>query len=158
MIPGIIIYFLCMFFVKLERGIFRGTGMAQLVRHLTLGFGSGHGLTALWVQAPHWALCWEYGACWGFSLSLSLSAPPPLMLSLSLSNKWSQKKFFKWKEILILWLFLVFFPPLDLELHEISKEVHLSVRFFFSVPQTHDRYTINIGRCYGLSVCVLSKS
>ena len=35
----------------------RGARVAQSVKHLTFGFGSGHDLTALWVQAPQWALC-----------------------------------------------------------------------------------------------------
>ena len=35
----------------------RGTWVAQSVKRLTLGFGSGHGLAVSWVQALHWALC-----------------------------------------------------------------------------------------------------
>ena len=59
--------------------------MAQLVKHPTLGFGSGHDLTAgglkpasgfmLMVQSLLGILC------------LPLSAPPLLRLSLNLSNK-----------------------------------------------------------------------
>lgn len=48
------------------------------------------------------------------------------------------------------------FPPLDSELGEISKRVHLSINFFL-VPKTHDRCAVNIGGCYGLSVCVPSE-
>lgn len=47
-------------------------------------------------------------------------------------------------------------PPLDSELHEISKGVRLSISFFL-VPKTHDRCAVNIGGCYGLNVCVPSK-
>ena len=51
--------------------ITRGAWVVQVVKCLTLGFGSGHDLVASWVQAPHWALCWRCGVCLGFSFSLS---------------------------------------------------------------------------------------
>ena len=60
----------------------KGTWVAQLVKCLTLGYGSGHDLTVLWVQAPRWAPCWQHRACLGFSVP-SLSALLPLTLSLS---------------------------------------------------------------------------
>ena len=43
---------------------------------LALDFGSGHDLSVAWVWAPHWALCWQLGACLGFSLALSLCPSP----------------------------------------------------------------------------------
>ena len=39
-----------------------------------------------WVRVPHQALCWQRGACLGFSLSPSPSAPPLLALFRSLSK------------------------------------------------------------------------
>ena len=48
-----------------------------------------------WVQVPSWALCWQRGACLGFSVSLSLCLSPACALSLSLSlkiNKLALKK------------------------------------------------------------------
>ena len=59
--------------------------MAQSVKHLTLGFGSGHDLTVLKVepciglQSDSVELAWD-------SLFPSLSAPPQLALSVSLSK------------------------------------------------------------------------
>ena len=63
--------------------------MAQSVKHPTLDFGSGHDLTVLWVQAPHWALGWQCRACLRFPLSLSFSLclSPALTLSFSKNNK-----------------------------------------------------------------------
>ena len=59
----------------------RGPWVAQSVKHLTLGFGSGHNFTARGMKSPHNALQRQYRDCLGFSLSAS----PPLVLSLSLS-------------------------------------------------------------------------
>ena len=56
---------------SVEMHLYGGAWVAQLVEYLTLGFSSDHGLTALWVGAPHQALHWQWGACVGFSLSLS---------------------------------------------------------------------------------------
>ena len=36
-----------------------------------------------WDGTPRWALCWQYGACLGFSISLSLCTSPPLTLAIS---------------------------------------------------------------------------
>ena len=56
--------------------------MAQLVKRLTLDFGSGHDLTIHELE-PVIGLCaGRVEPAWDF-LSLSLSAPPLLMLSLS---------------------------------------------------------------------------
>ena len=57
---------------------------------------------SLWVQAPHWALCWQFRA-WSLfwilcvCVSLSLCPPPPtlLILSLSLSKIKIKKNFNK---------------------------------------------------------------
>ena len=92
------IYFHCLLYLSHKQIMWRflkmhllgwGTWMAQLVEHLTLVFGSGHDITVLWVQAPGRALCWQHGACLGFSLSPSFSLPLPhsLCLCLSLKNK-----------------------------------------------------------------------
>ena len=43
-----------------------------------LGFGSGHRSHGLWIWTPPQALCWQHGACLGFSLSPCLSVPPLL--------------------------------------------------------------------------------
>ena len=54
--------------------IFRGTWVAQSVKHLTLGFGSGHDLVTHKFE-PRIGLCAdssEPGACFGFCVSLSL--------------------------------------------------------------------------------------
>ena len=58
----------------------RGTWVAQLVKHLTLGFSSGLDLMVCGFE-PHVRLCTGYEACLGSSLSLSLS------LSLKVKNK-----------------------------------------------------------------------
>ena len=42
--------------------------MAQSLKYLTLGFGSGHDVTVC-VFKPHVGLCAESRACLGFSLS-----------------------------------------------------------------------------------------
>ena len=59
--------------------------MAQSVKRLTFGFGSDHDLMVSWVHDLSRALCWQHGACLGFSLflSLSLSASPQLAHTLS---------------------------------------------------------------------------
>ena len=80
----------CLPFQTIKIVVIGGAWVAPSVKRPTLGFSSGHDLTASWVQAPHWAQCWQHGACLGFSLSLSLSpslaALPPLVLSVSLSK------------------------------------------------------------------------
>ena len=50
-----------------------GAWAAQLLERPALRLVSGHDFPVSWVQVPHWALCWQHGACLGFSLSLSLS-------------------------------------------------------------------------------------
>ena len=58
--------------------------MAQLVKLLTLDFGSGHGLAVREIK-PHVGLCaLSIEPVWD-SLSPSLSAPPPPVLTGSLS-------------------------------------------------------------------------
>ena len=56
----------------LQDWVTRGIWVAQWVEGLTLGFGSGHDLTASWVQVPHWGLDWQHGTCLEFSLPFSL--------------------------------------------------------------------------------------
>ena len=51
----------------------RGTWVAQLVKHVTLDFGSGHDLMVCGIEPSLW-LCSECGACLGFSLP-TLCAP-----------------------------------------------------------------------------------
>ena len=75
-----------------------GAWVAQLIKHPTLDFCSGHDLTVCEIE-PCVGLClhWQHGACLGFSLPLSLPRLPSLMcararsLSLSLSLSLSQK-------------------------------------------------------------------
>ena len=52
--------------------------MAQSVKHLTLGFGSGHELTVREFEPSIW-FCADSGEPAWDSLSPSLSAPPQLM-------------------------------------------------------------------------------
>ena len=59
--------------------------MAQSVKHLTLGFSSGHDLTVCGIE-PLIGLCTDSGEPAWDSLSPSLPAPPLLTLSLSLSK------------------------------------------------------------------------
>ena len=60
-----------------------GAGGAQAVKHLTLGFGSGHDLVVGEIE-PHVGLRVDSAEpAWG-ALSPPLSAPPLLMFSLSL--------------------------------------------------------------------------
>ena len=56
--------------------------MAQLVKHLTLDFGSGHDPNGCEIE-PHVGLCTGTEPAWD-SLSLPLSLPSPYSLSLSL--------------------------------------------------------------------------
>ena len=57
---------------------------AQSVKHMTLDFGSGHGLVVPFVSlSPVSGFCWQCGVCLGFSLSLSVSLSLSLPLSLS---------------------------------------------------------------------------
>ena len=68
---------------------FRGTWVAQLVKHLTLGFSSGHDFVVREFE-PGIGLCAdssEPGACFGFCVSLSLYPFPAHTLSVSLSQK-----------------------------------------------------------------------
>ena len=60
--------------------------MAQLVKYLTLDFGSGHDLM-IGDFKPHVGLCADSMEPDWDSLFLSLSVPPPLMLSRSLKIK-----------------------------------------------------------------------
>ena len=73
--------------------------MAQSVKRLTLGFGSGHDLTVgeFKLQAPD-----SVEPAWG-SLSPSLSASPLLVLAVSLKMN---KLFFFFKAVSILIFFL----------------------------------------------------
>ena len=64
----------------------RGAWVAQLVKHLTPGFGSGHDLVVSWVQAPCLGLCWLPRACLRFSLSLSPSPTHALSVSLKINK------------------------------------------------------------------------
>ena len=52
--------------------------MAQLVKHLTLDFGSGHDLTVREIETRLWLCTDSTEPAWD-----SLSAPPLLVLSLS---------------------------------------------------------------------------
>lgn len=62
--------------VSLKHIAHRGAGVAQLVKHLTLDFGSGHDLMGRGTEL-HVGLHTQCGVCLRFSLALSLSAPPP---------------------------------------------------------------------------------
>ena len=83
-----------------------GTWVAQLVKQLTLNFGSRHDLT---VHGPHIGLCAEQGDCLGFSLSLSLSLSLTLagLYTHSLSLNINKYTFFKNAKL------LVFYNPLN---------------------------------------------
>ena len=59
--------------------------MAQLVKHLTLDFDSGHDVMVYGTEL-HIGLCIEWGACLGFSLSLSLCPFPTLSFSLKINK------------------------------------------------------------------------
>ena len=56
-----------------------GAWVAQLVKHLTLDFHSGHDLRVV-RSSPCWALC----SVWNLLVPLSLLLPPDLTFSLSL--------------------------------------------------------------------------
>ena len=61
--------------------------MAQLVKHLTLEFGSGHDLTVHGIE-PFIGLCADCAEpAWEFSVSLSLCPSLPRSLSVSKINK-----------------------------------------------------------------------
>ena len=60
---------------------YRGAWVAQLVKCLTLGFGSGHDLMVRGTEPYVW-FCTDSVELAQDSLSSSLSARPPLMLSL----------------------------------------------------------------------------
>ena len=64
----------------------RGTWVAQSVKHLTLGFCSGHDLMVHEFK-PRIGLCADSAEPAWDSLSPSLSLPLPCTLSLSLSQK-----------------------------------------------------------------------
>ena len=57
--------------------------MAQSVKHLTLGFGSDHGLRVV-RSGPRIGLCAKHGTYLGFSLS---SLSPPYLHIFSLKKK-----------------------------------------------------------------------
>ena len=62
-----------------------GTWVAQLVKHPTLGFGSGHDLTVHEFK-PHIRFCTDgMEPAWGF-LSASFSTPPLLLLYLKINK------------------------------------------------------------------------
>ena len=68
-----------------------GSWVAQLVKHQSLDFGSGHDLTYGGELEPDMELCAEHGVCLRFSASPCPSAPHPAhacTLSFSLSNKY----------------------------------------------------------------------
>ena len=64
------------------------TWVAQLVKRLTLGFGSGYDLMVCEFK-PHVRLCTDSKESAWKSLSLPLSAPAPLVLSFFLSLSFS---------------------------------------------------------------------
>ena len=64
----------------------RGTWVAQLVKHPTLGFGSGHDLMVCGF-GPHIGLCADGTELAWDSVSLSLCPSPALSLSLSKISK-----------------------------------------------------------------------
>ena len=69
----------------LRKYTFQSAWVAQLVRHLTCGFGSGHDLTVHEFK-PHIRLCAdisEPGASFEFCVSLSLCPSPACTVSLS---------------------------------------------------------------------------
>ena len=70
--------------MRLKRENFQGAWVAQLVEHQTLGFGSGHDLTAPEFE-PHWSSALTARSLPGI-LSPSLSAPPLLTLSLEINK------------------------------------------------------------------------
>ena len=61
--------------------------MAQSVKHPTLGFVQGHDFMVHGFGTLRWALCWQCGACLGFSLFPTLSAPSLLSLSLKINKE-----------------------------------------------------------------------
>ena len=69
--------------VTLKLGLDRGTRVAQLGKHPTLDFGTGHGLTTCETE-PHIGLHAESTECAWDSRSASLSAPPRCLRALSL--------------------------------------------------------------------------
>ena len=64
----------------------RGARVAQWVEHLTLGFGSGHGLTVHELEPVSGSVLTVWSLLGIPSHSTSLSAPPLLMLTRSLSQ------------------------------------------------------------------------
>ena len=81
MITGVFGFF-CLFFVF---KYWRGAWVAQLVKHPTLDFSSGHDLSVSGSE-PCTALCTDSVQPAWDSLSPPLSALPPFALSLSLSK------------------------------------------------------------------------
>ena len=68
---------------------FRDAWVAQSVKCLPLGFGSGHDLTVCEFE-PHVGLCAdgsEPGSCFGFCVSLSLPLPHSCSVCFSRINK-----------------------------------------------------------------------
>ena len=73
---------------KIKRPVERGAWVAQMVKHGTLDFSSGHDLTVRGFE-PCVGLCAdgsEPGACFGICVSLSLPLPHSCSVSLSLSK------------------------------------------------------------------------
>ena len=67
--------------------IFRGTWVAQLIKHWSLDFGSGHDLTVCEVKLSI-GLCTDSMEPTWDSLSPSFSLSPPLQLVLFQNNKY----------------------------------------------------------------------
>ena len=62
----------------------RGAGVAQLVKHLTLGFDSGHDLMVRGFKSRIDLCSGQLEACLGFYLSPSLCPSPTCSVSVSL--------------------------------------------------------------------------
>ena len=77
------------------------TLVAQMVKHPTLDFSSGHGLMVREFEPCLVLHDDSVEPCLGFSLSLSLFGPPPLMLSLLKKTKTKTNKQKNLKQIRI---------------------------------------------------------
>ena len=97
--------FYLILYIELRNITFWGTWVAQLVKHPTLGFSSGHDLTVCGFE-PQVGLC-AISADWdSHFLPLSLHPLPALSLSLSLSLKIHKNKLKKktlWFTISLYW-------------------------------------------------------
>ena len=73
----------------IKKGFGWGTWVVQSVKPPTLDFRFWSWSHSWWDLDPRWALCWQLGAGWEFSLSLSLSfCPSPAFVHLcSVSQK-----------------------------------------------------------------------